>query len=55
MTERNGNGGNLTIAIIIALIVGVVVYFLMDTTPVGEIHTPTTTTGTMLSGATTGG
>jgi len=47
MTERNGNGGNLTVAIIIAVIVGVVVYFLIDIKPAGEPHTWTTSGETM--------
>lgn len=54
MTEKNG-GGNLTIAIIIALIVGLVVYFLIDAKPVGEVHAPTTMSGDALTtGSVTG-
>ncbi len=54
MTEKNG-GGNLTVAIIIALIVGIVVYFLIDAKPVGEVHAPTTmSSGMVTTGSVTG-
>lgn len=48
MTERNTGGGNLIIAIIIALIVGLAVYFLIDAKPAGEPH-PENTTGDVLT------
>lgn len=47
MTEKNG-GGNLMVAIIIALIVGIVVYFLIDAKQAGEPH-PENTTGDVIT------
>lgn len=48
MSERNGSGGNLIVAVIIAIIVGVVVYFLIDSRPAGEVTTPTDSTGSIV-------
>lgn len=54
MADRNGSSGHLTIALIIAIIVGLVVYFLVDSKPVVAPSTDTVQTGDVItSGETT--
>jgi|GEM_PF-7072188 len=43
MAERNTNSGNLIVAVIIAIIVGVVVYFMIDNKPTSDTQTSTFT------------